>query len=277
MENHQISRYLKHFKGTKLRSNILEELSGLKIIAVNRGDQAEAKNIWCLEQVYKVINHFITAYKQLVDKEYFEAWCELDRADINLHFLRRHLDYTGNKYNLEFIEKNIFQLQKLFPYKYFLSRESIIEKWTCSICNQVIKLRNPCNHKVGEIYNGELCSRVARDIKILGVALVTNPFDKYTVLFPEDKEYNYAKLEYLMKYWTSPYEKWELLISEDLNDEYRNLGRNDFCICNSGKKYKKCCLKTGEDKHIHQKLLFMEKKQKDFKPIKKLMFSNWKD
>ncbi|MGG0721479.1 hypothetical protein [Bacillus mycoides] len=103
MKSHQISKYLQEFKGTKLSPNILEELSQLKKVAVDQGDQEEAKNIWCLEQVYKVIHHFITAYKQLVDKEYFEAWCELDRADIKLHFLRKHLNYTENKYNLKFI------------------------------------------------------------------------------------------------------------------------------------------------------------------------------
>jgi hypothetical protein len=28
----------------------------------------------------------------------------------------------------------------------------------------------------------------------------------------------------------------------ELKEKYKNLGRNDICICGSGKKYKKCCL-----------------------------------
>lgn len=240
MDSQQISSYLRGFKGTELSPDILDELSELKRIAVNQDDQEEAKNIWCLEQVYKVINHFLTAYKQLVDKEYYKAWCKLDRADIELHFLRRHLNYSGNKYNLEYIEKNINQLQKLFPYQLFSSRESTIKTWKCSICNEVITLRNSCGHEVGEIYNGEQCFRIAEDIEFHAIALVTNPFDKYAVLFPENKEYNYAMLESLMGNWTNPYEKWELHIRRDLTEEYKGLGRNDPCICNSGEKYKNC-------------------------------------
>lgn len=270
---HEISMYLQRFKGIKLKKNILEELSNLKKVAVNKGDQEEAKSIWCLEQVYKVLTDYITAYKQLTDKEYYEAWCKLDCADNKLHFLRRHLDYTGNKYNLEFIEENILKLQKLFPYQYFFSRETIVKKSTCSICNQVIKLRNSCDHKVGEIYNGELCSRIIGEVKLIGIAVVTNPFDKYAVAFSKEQEYSYDMLETLMEYWKSPYEEWELLISEKLIEEYRDLNRNDLCICNSGKKYKKCCLKTGEDKYNHYKLMFDEKIRKDFKPIKTQMIS----
>lgn len=277
LESHPISNYLQEFKGTKLKSDILDELSRFKKIAVNQGDQTAAKDIWCLEQIYKVINHYITAYKQLVDKEHFQAWCEIDRADIELHFLRRHFDYTGNRYNLEFIEKNIYQLQKLFPYQYFLSREAVVKQWTCSICNEVIKIRSSCNHEVGEIYDGEMCCRVAGDIEFHAVALVTNPFDKYAVIFPEEKEYNYVALENLMKNWKTPYEKWDLRISKELNDEYRGLGRNHQCVCDSGEKYKNCCLKTGKDTHDHFHLLFLEKNQKQCGPMKKLTFNTWKN
>lgn len=276
MEFTEIDSYLQKFKGTRLRPNILEELSELKRVAVTNDDQEVAKNIWCLEQVYKITNHYLTAFKDLTDKEFFQAWCELDRADIELHFLRDHLNYSGNKYNLEFIEKNINQLQKLFPYQYFSSRESTVKNWTCSICNHLITLRNSCDHKVGEIYNGEQCVRIAGDIEFHGIALVTNPFDKYAVLFPEDKEYNYAILENLLKNWTSPYEKWKLNIVKEITDEYKDLGRNQPCICKSGKKYKNCCLKTGKDTHDHYRLLFLEKDPKKFKTMKKQVISTWK-
>ncbi|WP_251555068.1 YecA family protein [Neobacillus muris] len=273
----QISKYLQYFKGIKLNKDILDQLSEFKKIAVNKGDQEEAKNIWCLEQVYKVINHFLTAYKQLEKKEYYSAWCKLERADIELHFLRRHLDYSGNKYGLEFIENIINQLQKLFPYQVFSSRESTVKKWRCSICNQVISLRNSCGHEIGEIYNGEQCFRIAEDIEFHGIAIVTNPFDKFAVLFPEGKEYNYAMLENLMKNWTNPYDKWELHIVLDLNEEFKGLGRNDPCACNSGEKYKNCCLRTGEDKHEHYKILFLEKDLKNFKRQRKQSFKTWKN
>ncbi|MEB8676915.1 SEC-C domain-containing protein [Bacillus cereus] len=273
----EISSYLQKFKNKKLNPKIIEALSQLKIEEVNRGNQLEAKNIWCLEQVYKVINHFITAYSQLVDKKYFQAWCELDRADIELYFLRKHLNYNGNKYNLEFIEKKIYQLQKLFPYKYFLSRESVVKNWTCSICNQKITIRHFCEHKIGEIYNGEMCGRIAGDIEFQATAIVTNPFDKYAVIFPEEKEYNYAILENLMLNWHNPFEQWTLIINKELNNEYKNLGRNDLCVCKSGNKYKNCCQNTEKDRHDHLQVLFLKKDLKNFKSMKKTTYSNWKN
>lgn len=262
-ERERISSYLHHFKGTSLKIDILEQLSKFKKNAVHQGCQEEAKNIWCLEQVYKVKMNFLNAYKKLVDKEYYDAWCLLDRANIELYFLRKHLDYSGDRYSLEFIERNINQLQKLFPYKYFTSRESIVRNWECSICNQLISLRNYCSHDVGEIYNGEQCFRISKDIEFHAFAIVTNPFDKYAVLFPKDRDYSYHILENLMKNWTHPYEKWKLQIRTDLNEEFKGLGRNDLCICNSSKKYKHCCLNTGKDKHEHYKFLFLEKHQKN--------------
>lgn len=273
----QISEYLQHFKDTKLETDILDQLSEFKKNAVIQGNQEEAKHIWCLEQVYKVKEHFLSAYKQLVNKEYYSAWCLLERTDIELHFLRRHLDYSGNEYGLKFIERNVDQLQKLFPYQYFSSRESIVKKWSCSICNQVMSLRKPCGHTVGEIYNGEQCFRIAGDIEFYAVAIVTNPFDKYSVLFPEGKEYNYFMLENLMKNWTNPYKNWQLKIIMDVNEEFKGLGRNDLCVCNSNKKYKNCCLKTGGDKHEHFKILFEEKNSDNFKPQPKQTFNSWKN
>lgn len=276
MDSLQISKYLQNFKGTDLKSNILDQLSRLKKIAVKQDDQKEAKNIWCLEQVYKVKNHYLTAYKQLIGKDHYSAWCELERANIKLYFLRRHLDYSGNKYDLEFIEKTINQLQMLFPYQYFSSRESTIKKWRCSICNEIISLRKPCGHEIGEIYNGEQCVRIAEDIEFHGIAIVMNPFDKYAVLFLDGKEYNYSMLDNLMENWISPYEKWELNITMDLNEEYKSLGRNDPCACDSNKKYKNCCLKTGGDRHKHYKLLFIDKDPRNIKHQGKCMFGTWK-
>lgn len=34
--------------------------------------------------------------------------------------------------------------------------------------------------------------------------------------------------------------------------DYKKTGRNDPCPCGSGKKYKNCCLKTGEYETLHQ-------------------------
>lgn len=149
MDYDEISDYLNTFKGLELREDILSNLNDLKKSAVNQEAKEEAKNIWCLEQVYKVKNHYLKAFKYLIDKSFYKAWCELERTDIELYFLHSHLGFTGNKYHLEYIGTNIKKLQKLFPYEYFGSRETTVKSWTCSICNERLTIRNYCEHKVG--------------------------------------------------------------------------------------------------------------------------------
>ncbi|OES45383.1 YecA family protein [Domibacillus iocasae] len=274
----QIKKYLNTFRFSKLDPTIKERLTELKKIAVLSGDQEVAKEIWCLEQVYQIIQHYLKAFNLLKKKEYLKAWMQLDRADIEFSFLRKHFDYSGNKYNLEFLEKNIYQFQRLFPYQYFLSRESVTKKERCSICNQTVSIRKSCGHKVGEIYNGEQCSRIVEEIELLGFAIVKNPFDKYTVLMPQDIEYNYFMLENLLQSINHPYTKWNLEVQKEDDVRYKKLGRNANCICDSGIKFKKCCL-NNEDRKIkvdHHKITVLDKVSKDIKPIPRTTFRTTK-
>ena len=253
----EIKKYLNEFNGDILKSEIPELLSRKKKFEVDKGNQRAAKEIWCIEQVYKIISYYLSVFNHLKQQKYFEAWNELDRVDIALSQLRRHLDYTDNKFNLQFIENIILQLKRLFPYRHFMSRESVIKKKVCSICGSVISIRKSCGHKMGEIYNGEYCYRIVKDIEFLGISIVTNPFDQYTVLFPKDLEYDYSMLEMLIQKLKSPYERWELNIFKDIKEEYKMTKRNDICPCGSGKKYKKCCLISGNNEFNHYRIVFL--------------------
>ncbi|EJL29091.1 YecA family protein [Brevibacillus sp. BC25] len=270
----ELKEYLQKFRGTTLNPDIPNILKELKRQAVGIDDQAGAKEIWCIEQVYKILGHYISAFKCLKIKKHFDAWNQFDRADIELSFLKKHFDYSNNKYNLLFIETNIVKFQKLFPYQYFSSRESLIKSEKCSICGQKVTLRRSCDHKVGEIYNGEQCCRNVEDVEFLGIAIVENPFDKYGVLFPQGMEYNYRILDSLMEHLKSPYEKWDLEITKELKDEYKGVGRNQKCPCNSGEKYKKCCYRSGKDRYDHNRITFLEKNKNFQKPIERV--HTWK-
>lgn len=121
-----------------------------------------------------------------------------------------------------------------------------------------------------------MCLRIAGDLEFHGIALVKDPFDKYAVLFPEEKEYNYAVLEHFLENWTDPYIKWELNIYRELNDDYKRLGRNKHCLCGSGRKYKHCCLKTGDDRHDYYDINFLDVDPSKFKPLKRITLHSWK-
>lgn len=268
MDINKIEELLKLKNYDLLDINIELELKKLKKIAVENMKPDEAKYIWCLEQVCKVKKLFIKAFKLMKEGNFERAWNNLDMSDIELGFLKPHFDYSDNQYDLLFIEKEIPKYQELFPYDLFASRESIESDFTCSICGAKMGIRNKCQHKVGEIYNGEMCFRIVNKIKFLGIAIVRKPFDKYTILHTNGIEYNYFMLENLMKYLDTPFEKWGYDIEwhewNYKNDEaYKGIGRNDLCPCGSGKKFKKCCLINnskvkhyklwGYNKRFHQK------------------------
>jgi hypothetical protein len=260
-----------------LTYNISEELKRLKRIAIESAKEDETNYIWCLEQIYTVKKLFIGAFNQMKEGKFQEAWYSLDRCDIELHFLKPHFNYSDNSYHLLFIEDEIPKYQKLFPYDLFASRESIESDFTCSICGAKMGIRNKCGHKVGGIYNGEMCCRIVNKIEFVAIALVRKPFDKYTILNVEGREYNYLILQNLMKYLDNPFEKWgyeiELREWNYKNDErYKNTQRNDLCPCGSGKKFKKCCL-ISKDKVKHYKI-WGENKKFHEKPLCETTFKN---
>ncbi|MDO0823322.1 SEC-C metal-binding domain-containing protein [Desulfosporosinus nitroreducens] len=230
------------------KEDITNNLKEQKELAVRNDNQDQAKYIWCLEQVFKVKSLFIEAFNLMKKGDFEKAWLSLDRSDIELSFLKPHFDYSDNKYELEYIEKEIPKYQKLFPYDFFSSRESIESDFTCTICGAKLGLRkNECGHRVGQIYNGEMCGRQVNEIEFISISIVKKPMDKYTILHVEGMEYNYFLLETLIQYLDNPFEKWGYDIEEFdwnyKNDErYKNIGRNDVCPCKSGKKFKKCCL-----------------------------------
>jgi hypothetical protein len=211
----------------------------------------------------------------LLKKNYPSAWIELDRADIELSFLIKHFDISNDRFQLKSISDTIKNLQKLYPYIWFTSREEIIKKERCTICNEIVNIRSGCGHIVGDIYYGEMCSRQVVDIELIRISLVKNPVDKYTVLYPQELEYNYEMLENLMMNLSNPYEKWDIEVSKVSKPEYNQTKGFHLCPCGSGKKFKKCCMLTGDYLMDHYVLIFHEKPRTFVEPMK--IVGTWKN
>ncbi len=225
--------------------------------------------IWHINSILKVQTLFIEAISKLKQGKFYEGWCILEKCEVLLLGLEKNFDIYSSKdeYKLQFIKKKVAQLQELFPYKYFMSPEFRIKKQICSICHKNISLRNSCGHQLGEIYNGELCCRVIKEAKLLGVALVRSPRNKYAVPFATDKntgkqidQYDYSLVEYLVKALPSPFAEWSCNWTKKRHphSKFLNFGKNDKCPCESGKIYDKCCLnKQGVLKdHVQFEFLF---------------------
>lgn len=252
MSSKEIEDYLSG-KHIPLDNNIRNEIEKLHQNAISNRLEDEANYFWCLMQIYRIQNGYISAINSLKNKQYEDAWCLFDQADVELSYLEANFDTTQNtdKYHMVFIGRMIKEYQKLFPYCYFFSRECVIKAEECSICGKPISLRNPCGHKVGKLYMGKLCLRKVVDMEYKAISIVTDPFDKYTYIKLPDQEYEYGMLETLMVEIDNPYDEFHVETVKVLKPKYRDVSRNAPCPCGSGKKYKKCHLGKKDELMDH--------------------------
>jgi hypothetical protein len=249
-----------HLLTNDLLTQLQKELEREKEDFIKVNNQEKAKQIWVYQAIIEVHKHHKNAYNLLIEKSYYQAWCQLERIEIAIAGLKKHFAFDKKQYFLWHIEKSTKNLQVIFPYRLFASSELLKKRKECSVCKKEISIRNPCGHIIGEIYDGEMCHRNVTEAEVLGISLVQNPGNKYSVMFLKDEktdeqvdQYNYDTIDYLFEHINSPYELWDLEVSqrEIKKSDFRNIGRNDKCTCNSGKKFKKCCGEKIGDKYPH--------------------------
>ena len=229
---------------------ILEQILRIKEDAIARNDEKSSNEAWCYEQIYEIQKEYFNAFNFCIEKKYKEAWLDLDSVDIKLCILRDNFEF-GDEYYLNYIQSTIRNIQKFFPYKFFISRESIIKKSKCNICDKEIKVRGGCKHVPGKLYFGKLCLRLIIEFEFVAFAVVENPVDKYCVLESDDIEYGFSNVDDLIDAVKTPYCKWSLREESVVMTKYKKIGVNDKCPCNSGRKYKKCCRGTENEKMPH--------------------------
>ena len=217
MQNEEIIRKLNDLSKQSFSLNdFVNELQSIKNEYVKLKQDTHAKQIWIYQTIVRIHILYIEAFNHLKNKEYYTGWCELEKIEIKLYSLKRHFQYDKETFYLYQIEKNVRNLQVLFPYRLFISTEILNIEEKCTICNKITSIRKPCEHIVGEIYNGEMCGRLVTKSYLLGASIVTNPENKYAVLFPlndnKKNPYAYHTIDYLFKYILNPYEKWDLRI-----------------------------------------------------------------
>lgn len=201
------------------------------------------------------------------DGLYYQAWCGFERIEINLDSLREHFVsvFENDLYNVNFIEKHVKQFQSLFPYRLFLSPAWLYLGKVCSVCGNVISIRNPCGHIKGEIYDGEMCVHEITKVELLEISAVTNPVQKYSVLFLTDPEsdeqidhYDYTLVKYAVDALHDPFHAWDLRQTKlrHPHSHFVHIGKNDDCPCGSEKIYRECCLQKDGVLRPHMEFTF---------------------
>lgn len=251
---------------SRFDDHIIDILKKLKLQALADNDEQTAKLIWCYEQILNVQSNYLSVFLELKKGQYYQAWCTLERVEIGLNSLARHFTQNSDdEFMLIFIEKHSEQFQKLFPYKWFISPAFIQLEKKCSICRKTISIREPCGHLKGEIYHGEECLHKITKAELLELSVVTNPVQKYSVLFMSDPDtkkevdhYDYSLMKYVIDGLNRPFNAWDVQWTKirQPHSLFEHISKEDKCPCGSGKIYRKCCLKASGVLRPHVKILF---------------------
>ncbi len=253
----QVEHYLRNVMNREDQEEIPEKqvedtLEEVKRQAVKSNNQETAKLIWCYKQILEIQDSYLLAFRSMRSGSYYSAWRLLERIEILLSFLEQHFASEEDENKLHFIEKHVKQFQSLFPYKLFLSPAIFKKNKVCSTCGSPVSIRNPCGHRVGEIYDGEMCCRITTEAEVTEISFVGTPGHKYSVLFIRDSEndneitdhYNYTFVRYVVDGLRSPFDAWDMRWTKRRHphSRYEHIGQDENCPCESDKHYRDCCL-----------------------------------
>lgn len=248
----------------------LDTLFKTKKEAVSKGDEELANNCWREIEALELNIKFIGAFNKIKNKEYREAWSDLERCEI----MCGCIEENSNKDLLissraSFIKDKVVKLQSLYPYCVFASPGFTVGYYTCSICNHKIRPRSRCEHIKGKIYNGELCVHAGHDIEFKEISLVTKPVQKYSVVH-NDETLDFSLINYLFTLLDNAFEEWDInwtKMSFPI-ERFSNVDSNDDCPCKSEKTFKDCCINKNEIEIPHVDFIFSKEISKDKEKLK---------
>ncbi len=180
--------------------------------------------------------------RDMAKRRFFQAWCTLERAEIVVADLRKNSAYALVDLNVLWLEALVHRWQSTYPYSVFLSPEFHVGHETCSICDRRISPHIHCGHKIGRVYGGRVCHRIARDIKFLGVSLVHAPVQKYSVVHPwKDDPDRHHLVEYVFRLIAHPFSNWDLDWTYRYEAHPLGISDEEACPCGSAVAFSLCC------------------------------------
>lgn len=227
-----------------------------------RSNSEKLKQLWIFETILTAQKLYVDFIEQLYNNQYYDAWVNLERCEIELKNITRHFTYEKNDtYHIYYLLNMVENWQLVFPYTIFVSTEIVHKKTKCSICGEYYTLRNHCGHIKGEIYDGYICYHIIEDIAFVGTAMVENPVNKFAVPFSQDPEtgktidhYNYSEIEFIKKELSHRFEPW-FVDKKTIEKSNHELEADIICPCGSKKLFLSCCYLKNHTDCVHHEII----------------------
>ena len=239
-----VTEDLARFRELPDLSKHFDDLAAWKESAVKtQGDELQAKTIWCLQGLLFVHTEFVSAYNSMRSRDVADAFDRIEHVLYATPSIRRHLHDAGGKFGLDLIHNAAENWVTLLDPPYGVSHGSIIRRAYCSICQTKVGVLWPCGHIRGEIYGGQLCVRIVKQLEMAEVSIVERPASLILRNHQDLMLKSADKFTDLAQKLPSPYTPWfpELVTDLKQHPAYREVGRNAQCPCGSGRKFKRCC------------------------------------
>ena len=233
-----------------------------KIILKQKNDEYSLLLIWFCLSIIEAMEIYHKAFLLLKNREYYKGWNELAQVEVIIHNIKLNIQDYSDYMALVFLDQYTKKFQEIFPYKAFTSNVLVNTKEKCSICGKSMNPFSGCGHIRGRVYSGELCYSIVTNGDFVGLDFVEKPANKCAVAFAGiDVPENYKLLEYIMPKLSNEYIIWdyEIIAEYEPHINYKN-ARNEKCPCQSGKKYKNCCMNNPKGiKHEHYRFTLPDK------------------
>jgi hypothetical protein len=242
----------------------------LKTEAKTGRDEVRTNKSWFIERACQAFSDYLNAWNAIKEGRFFDAWKLFEVVEITCRSLVRNPFCSLNDTGVDALLEQTVEWQKLFPYKVFGSPEFVVDHYECSICGLKVDPWSSCPHEKGRVYFGEMCVHIARKVQFLGLSLVDDPVQKYSVIFPkanadDPDPFDYGVVRFVSERLTGPFSRWssELTQAWHPHSIFADAPADGPCPCGSGRPYRDCCLEKPGVLRPHIQVSFSEPPPED--------------
>jgi SEC-C motif len=222
---------------------ITERKQLLTTVRDETADDAALNDLYITGLLLNLLTSYCAVWEQIAQQQFAASWVSLQNALETMRAIKRL-----SAMDLRFLEEQLINLERAYPYSLFFSIGVIASRIECSLCGKDIDSLE-CSHRRGHLYGGRMAVGIIRECTRLDhVSMVTNPEDKRCVVTIADASEQFR----LVRYIGDLIAKRDLIVSEFdrivftqrriPNPAYQTMNENEPCFCGSGKKFKLCCV-----------------------------------